>query len=76
MIRSGMTRLVAAAAVMAVVAALVPAGPAAAAPTAPSPRYDAGMAYDAARGQVVLFGGQDAFSFFGDTWTWDGAAWT
>src|SRR5438128_4978378 len=76
MIRSGMTRLVAAAAVMVVVAALVPAGPAAAAPTAPSPRYDAGMAYDAARGQVVLFGGQDASSFFGDTWTWDGAAWT
>jgi hypothetical protein len=30
-----------------------------------------GMAYDAARGQVVLFGG-----CCGDTWTWDGTDWT
>ncbi len=30
------------------------------------------MAYDAARGQVVLFGGLDAFgSNLNDTWTWD-----
>jgi hypothetical protein len=30
------------------------------------------MAYDAATGTVVLFGG---FAF-GDTWTWDGTTWT
>jgi hypothetical protein len=39
---------------------------------APSARYFAGMTYDAARGQVLLFGG----SGYGDTWTWDGTDWT
>jgi hypothetical protein len=34
------------------------------------------MAYDAADGQVVLFGGMDSRHFYGDTWTWDGAGWT
>ena len=33
-----------------------------------------GMAYDAAHGQVVLFGGFNTRAL-GDTWTWDGAAW-
>jgi hypothetical protein len=33
------------------------------------------MDYDAAHGQVVLFGGYGG-SYFGDTWTWDGADWT
>ncbi|MBI3663134.1 MAG: hypothetical protein HY234_08815 [Acidobacteria bacterium] len=36
------------------------------------------MAYDAARGQVVLFGGADTITGtnFHDTWVWDGANWT
>jgi hypothetical protein len=33
------------------------------------------MAYDAARGEVVLFGGWDG-TLLGDTWTWDGTTWT
>jgi tetratricopeptide (TPR) repeat protein len=35
------------------------------------------MAYDAARGVTVLFGGiDDNGNYLGDTWTWDGVAWT
>ena len=34
------------------------------------------MAYDAAHGQVVLFGGLPASDLSGETWTWDGHAWT
>jgi len=34
------------------------------------------MTYDAERGVVLLFGGADARSVLGDTWTWDGATWT
>ena len=41
----------------------------------PSPRYGPGVAYDAARGQVVLFGGTGSIDL-GDTWTWDGTDWT
>ena len=43
----------------------------------PSPRFGHAMAFDAARGRVVLFGG-GAFGDdrFGDTWTWDGEHWT
>ena len=33
------------------------------------------MAYDEARGQVVLFGGWNR-TYLGDTWVWDGEAWT
>jgi hypothetical protein len=56
--------------------ALVPAAPAvAAAPAVPSPRLGMGMAYDAARGQAVLFGGETDTDHFGDTWTWDGTDW-
>jgi len=33
------------------------------------------MAYDAAHGQVVLFGGSGA-GILGDTWVWDGSNWT
>jgi hypothetical protein len=36
-----------------------------------------GMAYDAARSQVVLFGGYGRnLSLHGSTWTWDGSDWT
>jgi hypothetical protein len=35
------------------------------------------MAFDAAHGQVVLFGGRTADGqTLGDTWTWDGGSWT
>ncbi len=34
------------------------------------------MAYDAATGTVVLFGGNDLFGALADTWTWDGTTWT
>ena len=42
----------------------------------PSPRAYHAMAYDAARARVVLFGGIDATGVIGDTWEWDGTAWT
>src|ERR1043165_3976183 len=44
-------------------------------PLAPDPRYAATIAYDSARARVVLFGGSGAANL-GDTWEWDGAAWT
>ena len=34
------------------------------------------MAYDAASGTVVLFGGFNRKGPLGDTWTWNGATWT
>ncbi len=34
------------------------------------------MAYDAARGIVLLFGGTGGAGGTADTWTWDGATWT
>jgi hypothetical protein len=34
------------------------------------------MAYDSARDVTVLFGGTDNSSHLGDTWEWDGNAWT
>jgi hypothetical protein len=44
---------------------------------APSPRAGAGMAFDAANGNVVLFGGNDANGVDrNDTWIWDGQNWT
>jgi hypothetical protein len=43
---------------------------------APSPRSQMGMAFDAARGRVVLFGGRTTSQIFGDTWTWNGTDWT
>jgi hypothetical protein len=41
----------------------------------PPSRYLSSMAYDAATGQVVLFGG-DHSGTPGDTWTWNGTTWT
>jgi hypothetical protein len=41
----------------------------------PSPRYDAAMAYDAATGTTVLFGGFNG-SQLAETWTWNGIVWT
>jgi hypothetical protein len=34
------------------------------------------MAYDEARGSAVLFGGANRSTWLGDTWEWDGAAWS
>lgn len=39
----------------------------------PSRRTNAGMAYDAARGQVVLFGGDTSLGTVGETWVGSGA---
>jgi len=33
------------------------------------------MAYDAAAGQVILFGGQGLLEQYDDTWAWDGKTW-
>jgi hypothetical protein len=45
--------------------------------TSPPARYAHAMAYDAAHGQVVLFGGLNTgSSIIGDTWVWDGTNWT
>ncbi len=58
-------------------AAFAPVGRAAAAARyAPPVRYAPGMAFDAARGQTVLFGGSNYRNGpHNDTWTWDGTAW-
>ncbi len=43
----------------------------------PLPRAYHAMAYDNARGVIVLFGGWDDGSFHkGDTWEWNGTTWT
>jgi len=41
----------------------------------PSKRSGAAMAYDAAHGQTVLFGG-NGLGILGDTWLWDSSNWT
>ncbi len=43
----------------------------------PIPRFGHAMAYDAARGRVVLFGGYDFVTgqFLDDLWEWDGNTW-
>lgn len=43
--------------------------------TAPPARASHAMAYDAAHGTTVLFGGRGALGPLGDTWVWDGAIW-
>jgi IgGFc binding protein/HYR domain len=42
----------------------------------PGGRFGHAMAYDSARGRVVLFGGNSPAGLLGDTWEWDGASWT
>ncbi|MFN7974251.1 MAG: kelch repeat-containing protein [Acidobacteriota bacterium] len=39
------------------------------------PRLFHAMTFDSARSQVVLFGGNDGFQSFSDTWEYDGASW-
>ncbi|MGA8665100.1 MAG: PKD domain-containing protein [Thermoplasmata archaeon] len=43
---------------------------------APPARADAGIAYDAADGYVVLFGGFDGNTLYQDTWTFVGDVWS
>lgn len=43
---------------------------------APPPRTETAMAFDAASGAVVLFGGVQGSTYFGDTWRLDGNVWT
>src|SRR5215472_5213859 len=42
----------------------------------PPARAQAMMAYDAATGNVVLFGGGNNRGGLSDTWTWNGSTWT
>lgn len=44
--------------------------------TAPPAAYSVGAAFDAARGRLVVFGGYAGGGYVGDTWEWDGAAWS
>jgi hypothetical protein len=39
-------------------------------------RTEHALAYDSARGRTVLFGGSGPDGLLGDTWEWDGSAWT
>ncbi len=46
-------------------------------PVAPSPRSGAGLAYDPANNEIVLFGGRGAErNDLNDTWTWTDGTWT
>jgi hypothetical protein len=46
-------------------------------PTAPSPRYGHAMAYDEARGRIVLYGGASSDTKRdAETWEWDGDTWS
>ena len=42
----------------------------------PAPQGLAATAYDAATGDVVVWGGQGPGNLVSDTWTWDGTKWT
>jgi hypothetical protein len=42
----------------------------------PFARDSYGLAYDSGRARTVLFGGFGSVSALGDTWEWDGVAWT
>jgi hypothetical protein len=42
----------------------------------PPARTGAALAFDAANGTVVLFGGDGRARSLGDTWIWDGSVWT
>ncbi len=49
--------------------------------SAPAARRNHAMAFDAARGKVVLYGGlfetwEEGETYFADTWEWDGSSWT
>jgi len=41
----------------------------------PGPRYSSSLAFDDARGKLVMFGGSSKGKFMNDTWEWDGVKW-
>jgi Galactose oxidase, central domain len=43
--------------------------------TSPPARHNAGLAYDSARHQVIMFGGYNGH-YLNDTWAWNGSTWT
>ena len=43
--------------------------------TGPGARFMHAMAYDAARGRIVLYGGGTGDASFDDTWEWEGGRW-
>src|SRR5207249_4755088 len=45
-------------------------------PAIPAGRYQHAMAFDAARGEVVLFAGYNDVTDFQDTWVWNGLNWS
>lgn len=47
-------------------------------PASPQPRIGAGMAFDPALGELVLFGGMNNFNDeeYNDTWAWNGTTWS
>ncbi len=42
----------------------------------PSSRIGTACAFDAARAQTLVFGGNQGNTRYGDTWAWNGSAWT
>src|SRR5262245_20663037 len=56
--------------------AAAPSNPGPSVLASPSARYAAQMDYDAATGNIVLFGGATRGGVDGDTWTFNGTTWT
>jgi uncharacterized protein (TIGR03437 family) len=42
----------------------------------PSPRFSEGVAYFGPTGETILYGGVTDETYYGDTWGWNGSAWT
>src|SRR6187551_468554 len=77
MIRSRIGVMVAATVVLGALAVTAPANSAIGTVlNTPGGRAGMGMAYDAAHGQVVMFGGVINGGWLNDTWTWNGTHWT
>src|SRR5260221_3467238 len=41
-----------------------------------TPRWGHAIAFDAGRGETILFGGAGSPAIVGDTWKWNGTKWT
>jgi hypothetical protein len=41
----------------------------------PPARHNAGLVFDRASGELILFGGYDG-KYLNDTWAWTGTTWT
>jgi len=62
--------------VLTLVAALAASQPMASQVPAPPAVYSVGTAFDAARSTLVVFGGSGGRGYVGDTWQWNGTAWS